>query len=119
MRDAQRAVWILFMSVCLGYALSACSMVQEKPLPDRIDDGYILITATSKELNEGLVLNYYPKEEVRGYADTLVGAKENLDKADELLKLGDLKSAETQIKLANAAIGGVRSWLAKQKGAKQ
>jgi len=103
----------------LAVILAGCSMMQSKPLPDRIDDGYILVTATSKELNEGLGLNYYTKDEVRGYADSLVGAKENLDKADELLKLGDLKSAETQIKLANAAIGGVRSWLAKQKGAKQ
>lgn len=100
-------------------ALMACSMLQPKPLPDRINDGYILITATSKELNEGLAAGYYTKDEVRGYVDSLVGAKENVDKADELLKLGDLKSAETQIKLANAAIGGVRSWLAKQKGAKK
>lgn len=119
MKDVQRAFCLLFLSVYLGYALTACSMLQSKPLPDRIDDAVILITATSAELNEGLAQNYYTKDEVRGYVDSLVGARENVDKADELLKLGDLKSAENQMKLANSAINGVRSWLAKKKGAKQ
>lgn len=117
MKSVQQVGCIVFM-LYAAVVLAACSMLQPKPLPDRIDDGYILITATSNELNEGLGLNYYTKDEVRGYVDRLVGARENVDKADELLKLGDLKSAETQMKLADAAIGGVRSWLAKQKGAK-
>lgn len=118
MKDVQRAVWLFFMSVCLGYALSACSMLQQKPLPERIDDGYALVTATAKELNKGLADGYYTKNEVRGYVDSLVGAKENLDKADELLKLGDISSAQLKMKLADSAINSARAWLRK-KGAKQ
>lgn len=103
----------------LALAISACSMFQPKPIPERVNDAYISITAAAEEIKYGLDQGYYTKDEARSYVDSLVDAKTKIDRADELVKLGDLTLAENQIKLADAALGGLRKWLNSKKGAKK
>jgi hypothetical protein len=92
--------------------LSACSMAQPKPLPDRINDEYIAVAAVANEVAAGVTLGYYSKDEARGYAASLAEAHNNLVIADGLLGQGNLPSAEVQLKLVNNAISGARAWLA-------
>lgn len=108
-----------FFVAFLALAISACSMFQPKPIPERVNDGYIAITAAAQEIKSGLDQGYYTKDEAKGYVDSLADAKSKLDKADEFIKLGDLTLAENQIRLANAAMGDVRKWLNTKKGEKK
>lgn len=98
-------------------ALTACTMFQPKPLPERINDGYITVAAVADEITNGVSSGYYTKEEARGYVNSLVKAKESLDQADGFVKLGDFTSAEAQIKLVNTSVNAARSWLTKQRKA--
>lgn len=95
--------------------LSACSMFQSKPLPERIKDGYIAVIAISKEITSGIDAGYYTKEEAKGYVASLDEAHQNLVEADKLLNGGDIKSTEMQLKLVDRALSGARSWLASKK----
>lgn len=95
--------------------LTACTVLHPKPLPERINDAYIVVTAVATEITEGVQDGYYTKDEARGYVNSLVKAKDDLDSADSFIKLGDLTTAEGKMKLVDTAISGVRSWLAKQR----
>ena len=110
------------MKTMLAYlltgTLSACSMLQmfeSKPLPDRINDGYIAVAAVAKEIRTGVESGYYTKEEAKGYVASLDEAHSNLLVADGFLKGGKIDSAEMQLKLVDQALSGARAWLAKKK----
>ncbi len=108
---------MLVLSGCTG----AFSMLQSnKPLPDRLDDAKILITAASQEITEGVSQGYYLKDEARPFVDQLDKALLAVKNAEAFLATGDLSSAEAQYKIADAAMTSARNWLrskSRQKGA--
>ena len=105
---------VLFMALVIG----GCSMLKEKPLPERVNDMYLVITAVSEEVVTDIKFGIYTKEEMRPIVNDLTDAKENLDAVDALTNQGKISEAKVKFELADRALSGARRLLADKRKTK-
>lgn len=105
------------------FLFSACASLshftQDKPLSQRLDDARLIASAYASDIKESLeaVPPLMTKIDAQKQLNVIKTARDDIDKSESLLKLGDVKGAEARYKLIDTALKNVRASLAK-KGAK-
>ena len=101
----------LGLALVMAVVLGACSVFKDKPLPERVNDMYRLITVVSNEVVQNISDGIYTKDEMRPIVNDLADAKENLDIVDALTNQGKISEAEAKFKLTERALNSARKWL--------
>jgi len=119
----------LVVALALLGALSGCAMLGEPVSPiavpsslsdagkqaaQLVNEGNVLIAALANTLRDDVQAGVYTREQGQRYLDRLVEAADGIDKANDLLRMGQYDEASSVAKLQQSLLTALQRELAAQ-----